>query len=204
MNQSSFQSLIDHYALSIDRFRDAAWKLHESVNQFYDGSLPYGYHLSMVADAALRWGHSVVVAPADFLPVVFAALFHDSIEDARLSYNDLLRLAASLLADDALALTATEIVYALTNDKGRTRAERAGEHYYAGIRSTPYAPFVKLCDRYANTLHSHSDASGKHPHMLRVYRSEWPHFIEAINAHSSDPRFSLPSEMIAEIESLMK
>ena len=40
MNQSSFQSLIDHYALSIDRFRDAAWKLHESVNQFYDGSLP--------------------------------------------------------------------------------------------------------------------------------------------------------------------
>ena len=203
MNQSSFQSIIEQNAQSISLIRAAAWKLHESVCQSYDGSLPYGYHLSMVADAPMRWGHTVVTSHSDVLPVIFAAFFHDSIEDARLSYNDLLRLAGSYLNEEQ-ALAATEIVYALTNDKGRTRAERAGERYYAGIRTTPYAPFVKLCDRYANTLHSHSDSTGKHPHMLRVYRSEWPHFIEAINAHSSDSRFSLPQEMIAEIESIMQ
>ena len=76
----------------------------------------------------------------------FGAYYHDSIEDARLTYNDVIRIAKRWM-DDEQALIATEIVYALTNDKGRTRAERAGEKYYQGIRETAFAPFVKLSDR---------------------------------------------------------
>ena len=47
-------------------------------------------------------------------------------------------------------IVSTEIAYALTNEKGRTRAERANEKYYEGIRSTKYAPMVKYADRIAN------------------------------------------------------
>lgn len=203
MDKSTFQNLIEANSAIISAIRDSACKLHESVNQMYDGSLPYGFHLSMVADAALKWGDSVLASDYDFIPVVFGAYFHDSIEDARVTYNDLLRLAANFM-DRQQSVTAAEIVYALTNDKGRTRAERAGERYYAGIRATPYAPFVKLCDRYANTFHSHSDAGAEHQRMLSVYSGEWQHFIESIDAHSDDIRFQLPQSLITEIENLMR
>ncbi|MCI6251156.1 MAG: hypothetical protein MR641_08070, partial [Bacteroidales bacterium] len=121
--------------------RDAAFALHASVGQTYSGQLPYSYHLGMVADAAMKYGAEVVTDEQDILPVVFGAYYHDSIEDARLTYNDVTKVAKQFM-NESQAIMAAEVVYALTNDKGRTRAERAGEHYYAGIRATPYAPFV--------------------------------------------------------------
>ena len=91
------------------------------------------------------------------------------------------------------ALMATEIAYALTNEKGRNRAERANERYYSGIRSTPYAPFVKLCDRYANISYS---CNGKNDTRMRmIYQKEWNHFIEAITSNSTDVRLQLPEDL---------
>ena len=113
--------------------------------------------------------------------ILAAALFHDAIEDARLTYNDLKKLLTRLRDEHNLLLDATaaaEIVYALTNDKGRTRAERAGAAYYAGIRQTPWAPYVKMCDRLANMTFS----TLWHPvqRMAHVYAEEMPHFLEEI------------------------
>lgn len=99
---------------------------------------------------------------------------------------------------------AAEIVYALTNDKGRTRAERAGEQYYQGIRETPYAPFVKLADRRADITYSCQGHGKANDYMREVYKEELPHFLEAIDAHSSDIRFSLPEVVINEINSVIK
>ena len=99
-------------------------------------------------------------------------------------------------------ITAAEVVYALTNDKGRTRNERAGEHYYAGIRETPYAPFVKLCDRLANMTYSFNGTNASNNHMHKVYQSEWSHFINAITVNDGDSRFGLPKGMVNEVESL--
>jgi hypothetical protein len=98
---------------------------------------------------------------------------------------------------------ATEIVYALTNDKGRSRTERAGDHYYQGIRETPYAPFLKLSDRLANITYSFTHTNKTNEHMRNVYIDELPHFLEAINAHSDDPRSGLPEEMINDIIKLL-
>ena len=39
--------------------------------------------------------------------------------------------------------------------------------------------------------------------MLRIYSGEWQHFIEMIDAKSDDARFSLPADMVAEIEKLI-
>ncbi len=195
MEKILYETFIANHTKEIENIRQAAWALHESVNQTYGDTLPYGYHLSMVADAAIKYGAEVIRCEEDILSVIFGAYYHDSIEDARLTYNDVKKIAYNYLNENQV-LTAAEIVYALTNDKGRTRAERAGEHYYAGIRTTPYAPFVKLCDRYANMEHSFKDThSSKHP-MREVYRKEWPHFIEAIQAESSDPRYSLPKALM--------
>ncbi|WP_288286921.1 hypothetical protein [uncultured Prevotella sp.] len=186
----------------IEEVRECAHMLHESVNQQYDKKHPYGFHLDMVADSVFKYGHLICQSEHDVVPLFFGAFYHDSIEDARMSYNDVTK-AARLFMDEEQAYMAAEMVYALTNDKGRTRAERAGERYYQGIRETPYAPFLKLADRLANTTYSFTHCNKENVHMKEIYREEMPHFLEAINAHSDDPRLALPQEMIDDIYKLL-
>lgn len=187
---------MEKYAHDIESIRESAHALHQSVNQTYGDDLPYGYHLDMVANGVRDFGHLVCASEDDVLPMFFGAYYHDSMEDARLTYNDVMKVARGFLTEEQ-ALLATEIVYALTNDKGRTRAERAGEKYYKGIRETPYAPFIKLCDRLANITFS---CSGMNDHSLRmkeVYKGEMPHFLASINPHrTDDDRFLVPQPTV--------
>ena len=201
MERIIFEEIVKAHSQVIGEIKSAAWALHESVGQTYDKNQPYGVHLSMVADAAMKYGYEVVAKEEDVVPLMFAAYYHDSIEDARLTYNDVTAVARKYM-DAEQAYMAAEIVYALTNDKGRTRQERAGEKYYAGIRETPYAPFMKLCDRLANMTYSFSGTNDANNHMHRVYESEWPHFKEAITVNCDDSRFSMPASMIQEVERL--
>lgn len=202
MIKDDFQALLVKYADQIDHFRQMAHDLHQSVNQTYAGTLPYGFHLDMVVEGVRNYGHLVCVREDDVLPLFFGAYYHDSIEDARMTYNDVMREARSVMSVEQ-ALLATEIVYALTNDKGRTRAERAGEKYYQGIRETPYAPFVKLCDRLANITFSCSGEGPKGDRMKEVYKGEMPHFLPAINPHSDDPRFAVPMDVIIALAEIL-
>jgi (p)ppGpp synthase/HD superfamily hydrolase len=202
MNKEDFQALLVKYADQIDHFRQMAHDLHQSVNQTYAGTLPYGFHLDMVVESVRNYGHLVCVREEDVLPLFYGAYYHDSIEDARLTYNDVMREARHEMSVEQ-ALMATEIVYALTNDKGRARAERAGEKYYKGIRETPYAPFVKLCDRLANITYSCTGEGHKGTRMKEVYKSEMPHFLPAINPHSDDPRFGVPTEVILALAEIL-
>ena len=195
MTKEEFQSYLEKYAPQIEKIRMSAHSLHQSVNQIYGENLPYGYHLDMVVEGVVEYGHLVCDCEKDVLPLLFGAYYHDSIEDARLTYNDVMKVARGFMTDEQ-ALMATEIVYALTNDKGRTRAERAGEKYYQGIRETPYAPFVKLCDRLANVTYSCSVEGGGDDRMKKVYKEEMHHFLLGINPHSQDRRFLVPKDII--------
>lgn len=202
MEKEEFNDILQSNMQAIEEFRYAAHIAHDDTHHLYDGH-PYSHHLSMVADAVMRFGHDVIENEADVLPVMFAAFFHDSIEDARMTYNDVTHEAEKYMSKEQ-AFTAAEIVYAVTNDKGRTRAERAGEKYYAGIRETPFAPFIKLCDRHANMVYSFAGANESNNHMHRVYQSEWPHFLGAITVDSEDKRFALSPAIISEIEALFE
>lgn len=198
MKQEVYKAALLRHSATIEEIRWSAHKLHQSVNQVYGKNLPYGFHLDMVADEAREFGYLVCEKEDDVVPLLFGAYYHDSIEDARLTYNDVMKVARQYMSGDQ-ALMATEIVYALTNDKGRTRAERAGERYYAGIRETPYAPFMKLCDRVANITFSCSEKDADNLRMKEIYKQEIPHFLTSINPHSDDPRFAVPSELVIQI-----
>ena len=198
MKKEVFSAVLEQHSEIIERIRQSAHVLHNSVNQTYGKDLPYGFHLDMVADEVREFGYLVCVSEDDVVPMLFGAYYHDSIEDARLTYNNVMKAARQYMNGEQ-ALMATEIVYALTNDKGRTRAERAGEKYYAGIRATPYAPFLKLCDRVANITFSCSSSDADNMRMKEIYKQEVPHFLEAINPHSNDPRLDVPSELVIQI-----
>ena len=203
MTKEEYQSFLQQYDAQIGEIRQMAHDLHQNVNETYGENLPYGFHLDMVAEGLRDYGHLVCAAEADILPLFFGAYFHDSIEDARLSYNDVMRQARALMNEDQ-AFMATEIVYALTNEKGRNRAERAGERYYQGIRTTPYAPFVKLCDRLANVTYSCTiDAGGQVNHMKEVYKNEMGEFLMSIRTDSDDIRFKVPDEVIIALAEIL-
>jgi len=195
MTKEMFEAYLVQSAERIEGIRQSAYELHRSVNQTYGDGLPYGYHLDMVVDAVREFGYLVCADEDDIIPMLFGGYFHDSIEDARQTYNDVMNRARMMMTEQQ-ALMATEIVYALTNDKGRTRAERAGERYYEGIRKTPYAPFLKLCDRLANVTYSCSTGDKDNQRMKRVYQDEMEHFLKSINPHSNDPRLCVPEATV--------
>ena len=203
MTKHEFDGFREKYAKQIEQIRLAAHELHQSVNQIYGDDLPYGFHLDMVVEGVICYGHLVCVCEEDVVPLFFGAYYHDSIEDARQTYNDVLRTAKKWMTEEQ-ALMAAEIVYALTNDKGRTRGERAGEKYYNGIRATPYAPFVKLCDRLANVTYTCSIDSGrKGSRMREVYKGEMGKFLPAIMSDSDDPRRQVPFEAITALAEIL-
>ncbi|MBP1541926.1 MAG: hypothetical protein ILA25_07125 [Prevotella sp.] len=198
MDRKQFEAYMTKNAEQIERIRQSAHALHQSVNQTYGDDLPYGYHLDMVVQGIRNFGHLVCAGENDVLPLFFGGYYHDSIEDARLTYNDVMKVANKYMTMEQ-ALMATEIVYALTNDKGRSRKERAGERYYKGIRETPYAPFVKLCDRLANITFSCTGENADNRRMKEVYKNEMPHFLGAINPHSDDDRLKVPQEVVLQL-----
>ena len=175
---------------------EAAAQCHAAVNQTHAAHLPYAFHLRLTASYALRFLPLLQLDEAQGETVLAAAYFHDTLEDARLSYNDLTALLNRLKGEHGLRLAvhaAAEAGYALTNDKGRTRAERAGDAYYQGIRETPFAPFLKMCDRLANLRYS--TLWTPRQRMAWVYAEEMPHFLKNIG--------QVPEEMVREAERLL-
>ena len=141
-----------------------AIEAHASVNHTYDNK-PYSIHLAMVVGFAKSY---IDIIPEQCQEDVLSACWlHDTIEDCRLTYND-------IISDFGEAVA--EIIYAVTNDKGKNRKERAGNKYYDGIRRTPWATFVKLADRLANIKYS----SETNSRMLEVYKKEHSSFIDCL------------------------
>jgi len=134
---------------------------HQKVNHNYDGR-PYSVHLKMVYEYAVKY--QALLPMEDMHTVLCAAWCHDVIEDCRETYNDVKNVLGEEVA---------EIVYALTNEKGKNRKERANDKYYQGIMNTKYATYVKLCDRLANVKYSKENNS----RMIDLYRKENDDFM---------------------------
>lgn len=149
-------------------YKACSWAIqkHKETNHLYDGN-PYDIHLWQVVDIAKMFSHHI---PEGCREIVFAACWlHDTIEDCRVTYNDVKQEFGEELA---------EIVYALTNEKGRTRKDRASAAYYQGIKETRWATFVKLCDRIANIKYSLENGS----RMFEMYKKESADFKSHLSA----------------------
>jgi (p)ppGpp synthase/HD superfamily hydrolase len=150
------------------------YKLHDvSCNQKYNGTLPYSFHLEMVLSQAQKFSDLVKnrydkrgeLEVWDIIKI--SCLGHDSIEDARLTYNDI---------KEKFGVEVAEIVYLCTENKGRTRAERKDAQWYCELKSNELAVFVKLCDIIANVKFSLLTNSS----MFKKYKSE---YVEKVKPH---------------------
>jgi (p)ppGpp synthase/HD superfamily hydrolase len=159
-----------------------AIKCHTETNHKYDGK-PYETHLEMVVYYACKYSYML---PDNVLEQVIASAWtHDTIEDCRQTYEDV---------KNELGIPVAEITYALTNEKGRNRSQRANYHYYKGIVDTPFAGYVKLCDRLANVKYSTEQNSS----MIELYRSEHYVFRSKLNCIGFKPMWDELNELLDE------
>lgn len=154
---------------------------HDRTNHRY-GDQPYWKHLEEAASLAMMWWHACGLTEEEAEIAIAGAWVHDIIEDARQSYNDVVEVVGKKVA---------EVAYALTNNKGRTRDDRADDAYYAGIRMNRIFVFVKGCDRLANV--SNAVRTGNHK-MLGAYRSEHSHFCRILDVLRPEPLSKSPLE----------
>ena len=158
---------------------------HAKVNHLYDG-FPYSVHLSMVSMYAQKYINELPISVQS--DVLDACWLHDTIEDCRLTYNDILNISNKNVA---------ELVYAVTNDKGKNRNMRAGLTYYKGIKLVSFATFVKLCDRLANIKYSKETKSK----MFSVYKREHDKFLTYLFSDGGIPIEYI--SLIKELDSLI-
>ena len=78
MERQEFEKYMQKYADKIEQIRQSAHELHQSVNQTYGDSLPYGYHLDMVVNGIRDFGHLVCACEDDVLPLFFGGYYHDT------------------------------------------------------------------------------------------------------------------------------
>lgn len=137
---------------------------HRKTNHNYDTYLPYEFHLRMVVQVCKNF---IDIPENQWSEIEMACWGHDLIEDTRVSYNDCKQVLGEFVAD---------IIYAVSNEKGKNRKERANDKYYEGIRNTRYAGFVKMCDRIANVQYSKMTGSK----MFEMYQKENVEFLDKL------------------------
>jgi (p)ppGpp synthase/HD superfamily hydrolase len=123
-------------------------------DQLY-GTLPYFKHLDDVHAVLVETGHTE-------LNILASSFLHDAMEDTGISYNDIKKVFGIEIA---------EIVYCLTDERGRNRQEKH-EKTYPKLRSNPDSIIVKLADRIANTRQSLDTESN----MYVMYQKEYKQF----------------------------
>lgn len=150
--------------MNIQEAQDYFYNLHDiEVNQKYAGNLPYSFHLEMVHNQGKKF--SYLIDPKDDKFTSIACFGHDSIEDARLSYNDI---------KDKFGVEIAEIIYLCTENKGRNRLARKSKEFYKELATNELAVFVKLCDLIANVKFSLLSNSS----MYDKYKNEYPKIKE--------------------------
>lgn len=152
---------------------------HASVNHTY-GDLNYSVHLDMVFKYAYKYRH--LIDSEVEIDVFKASFLHDTIEDCRVNYGTLLKEFGQKTAD---------IVYALTNEKGKTRKERASKKYYNDMKGVEGAVFLKICDRLANVNH----ALGSNKQLLQMYKKEQSEFAYILFSLRYSDMFNELNEM---------
>lgn len=165
----------DHESDVLELFKTWTIQSHKSANSLYFKYLPYRLHLDIVSNVCDDFTDSTItkyLAKQDvtFQQLQMACYGHDILEEVpSVTYNDLVKELKTMaihqdvrnypeqwpdvkpkVFDEKFVHNIAEMIYAVTNEKGRNRDERANASYFEGIRNTSGATFVKLADRIGN------------------------------------------------------
>lgn len=168
--------------ISVDTVRKIKYhlfRLHDANhNNKYDRSLPYSFHLRSAKEQLFKirklmfvewditfidaneseqsdfYGNKFLTKNNLFSLLIIAVYAHDSIEDCNITYNDLIKILTDFSLNKTQAIFVADIVYCVTNEKGKTRNERRNEKFYKELFANENAVLIKLSDMIANAYHT--------------------------------------------------
>ena len=172
LNKSGYATEVE-IKVSVSDLKKDIHKKHAHIGGTWGRGIDKIKYLFFAIPEAIYNTETIDMIPEKHRKNVLGGLWnHDTIEDTGITYNDLKKATNEVIAN---------IAYALTNEKGKTRADRANSKYYRGIRNEMFADFGKLCDRMANVKHSIiAQHSYKGEGMFAKYKKEQPKFIWGI------------------------
>lgn len=182
---------------------DTLWCVsqHEKANHKYDGYLPYEFHLRMVAYNCVKYFYlqKKVDNTADIKSYITVCFGHDLLEDTTTNYSNLVDIFGWKYDD----VDVPEIIFAVTNSKGRNRKEREDDAYYKGIIDTKGAVFIKLCDRLANIKYSAMMSFDNS--KLNMYKKEYPSFVDKFKdfVQVYKPMFEEMGQLLSSMDNLL-
>jgi hypothetical protein len=200
-----------------------AKKAHQDTGCTYDEG-PYDKHLNHVHDVFERYRHLILpfvmaeqkelrdydpnglyfgfsdmsdedIAKSAEEDIEDAIWLHDTIEDCRVSYSKISRKFNQFVA---------EIVYAVTNELGKSRKESAEKTYPKIREAGASAIFVKLCDRIANVEASIEAAKNGKPSYIRMYCGEHEAFSSLRVRRAWESRGEYWTEMWQYLDKLIR
>lgn len=148
----------------ISDVKSYALNAHAVTGCTYSG---YNYDLHLKSVVQVGYQYLELLVPKDQCTGICACWLHDGIEDCRLNYNDIKAEFGEEIAD---------IVYAVTNELGKNRKERAIKTY-PKIKENSIAKWVKICDRISNMKFSYFEGSS----MFGKYQKEHQFFYNQLH-----------------------
>ena len=162
----------------IEKARYLAITAHAGQSYGKDIHVPYIKHLEDVVKVLNEFG---IVDDN----LIIAGYLHDIIEDTFATYSDLKKSTNEIIA---------EYTFALTNEKGRNRVDRANDKYYKELKEYKHGSFIKLCDRIANVKYS----KNINPEMFKMYKKEYKNFKEKLYDGRWNPMWKELEKLIKE------
>lgn len=140
-------------------------------DQMYGDDKPYSYHLGQVVGVLQRFG-------VDDETLLAAAWLHDTVEDTGTD---------AITIDNEFGMLVGDLVWAVTNEDGKNRAERHLKTYTKIAAIGVKAVLLKLADRIANVEQCVAEErqDGK-SNILQMYQMEHPGFVAALRKDRAD------------------
>lgn len=160
--------------LIFKNLREIARKQYNDANCRYDNN-EYIYHIDMVINFLTKY-ILVFKNSKDAENTLIAALYHDSIEDAKQSYNDILEIIGKDAADVVLAVT--DVLAENRLMKHLLTMGKTVMNYRAII--------LKMCDILANVTYSKASGSSMYKKYVEEYQYRKPIFKKALSWYKSE------------------
>jgi (p)ppGpp synthase/HD superfamily hydrolase len=154
--------------LSFTLLREVARRQYNDANCKY-GDNEYIYHIDMVANAIKKY-QDVFINQNDYNNTYMASLFHDSMEDAKQTYNNILAVSNKDVADIVLRVTDVPAENRLMKHL-LTMGKTVEDHR---------AIILKMADIWSNATFSRTSGSSMYAKYVEEYRYRKPIFEKAL------------------------
>ena len=170
--------------------RENARNYHNSANCLYSNH-EYIYHVDMVVNNLIEY-KNIFINKDDYISTYIAGYYHDCIEDAQLSFNDIKYVSNVVVA---------KIVLAVTDVHEENRLLR---HLMTmGKTVKDYrAIILKLCDIKANAKYSRDNKSSMYKKYVEEYAYRKPIFKKALTWYSNELNMDIVNRLWIELDNI--